>query len=211
MRNSRKAGGEMKLLIIRHGQSEADLLNVHEGRADFALTEAGKTQAGNMARAVCKNHCITRIYSSPLKRAAETAGYLALETGLSVEMLDDLMEFQNGLIAGMDRAEALEKYPPVENLPLHESVYGQESKLEFRFRAERALSRILSENDAEATVAVVTHGGMINQLYHAFLKLPVESAAGFPTGDTGVHCWLVSGKKRLILQANDTSHNDREP
>lgn len=198
----------MKLLIIRHGQSEADLLNVHEGRADFALTELGKAQAGNMARAVCSRHGITRICSSPLKRAMETADYLAMETGLSVESMDDLMEFQNGLIAGMDRAEALEKYPPVENLPLHESVYGQESKLEFRFRAERALSRILSENGPEDTVAVVTHGGMINQLYHAFLHLPVESGMGFPTGDTGVHCWLVSENGRRVLCGNDTSHNE---
>ncbi len=31
----------MKLLLIRHGESETDLLDVHEGRADFALTERG--------------------------------------------------------------------------------------------------------------------------------------------------------------------------
>ena len=31
----------MRLLIIRHGESQADLLNVHEGRADFELTDRG--------------------------------------------------------------------------------------------------------------------------------------------------------------------------
>ena len=35
----------MKLLVIRHGESEADLLDVHEGRADFSLTERGLRQA----------------------------------------------------------------------------------------------------------------------------------------------------------------------
>lgn len=39
----------MRLLIIRHGESEADLLNVHEGRADFALTKTGLAQAERMA------------------------------------------------------------------------------------------------------------------------------------------------------------------
>lgn len=35
----------MKLLIVRHGESEADILQVHEGRADFELTEKGHKQA----------------------------------------------------------------------------------------------------------------------------------------------------------------------
>ncbi len=39
----------MKLLIIRHGESEADLLDVHEGRADYPLTERGHRQAQAMA------------------------------------------------------------------------------------------------------------------------------------------------------------------
>ena len=37
----------MKLLIIRHGQSEADLLDVHEGRADFPLTALGHRGHGH--------------------------------------------------------------------------------------------------------------------------------------------------------------------
>ncbi len=34
----------MQILLIRHGESEADILNVHEGRADFKLTEKGREQ-----------------------------------------------------------------------------------------------------------------------------------------------------------------------
>lgn len=40
----------MILLVIRHGESEADLLDVHEGRADFELTERGHEQAIAMAK-----------------------------------------------------------------------------------------------------------------------------------------------------------------
>ena len=49
----------MKLLLIRHGESEADLLDVHEGRADFPLTERGRRQARAMAAAVAKRETIT--------------------------------------------------------------------------------------------------------------------------------------------------------
>ena len=38
----------MRILVIRHGESEADILNVHEGRADFNLTEKGNRQASAM-------------------------------------------------------------------------------------------------------------------------------------------------------------------
>ena len=41
---------KMILLVIRHGESEADLLDVHEGRADFELTERGHEQAIAMAK-----------------------------------------------------------------------------------------------------------------------------------------------------------------
>lgn len=45
----------MRLLIIRHGESEADILDVHEGRADFELTERGHRQAEAMSKYV-KEH-----------------------------------------------------------------------------------------------------------------------------------------------------------
>lgn len=122
----------MRILVIRHGESEADILNVHEGRAD-------------------------------------------------------------------------EKYPKVENLPIDQSVYGQESRVEFRNRAEIVFEKILNENDSNSTIAIVSHGGMINQLYHVFLGLPIESKIFFGTGDTGIHEWLIKNEK-YILKANYVEH-----
>ena len=65
----------MKLLIIRHGQSEADILDVYEGRADYELTELGHRQVKQMADYVISNYSIDKIYSSPLKRAVQIANY----------------------------------------------------------------------------------------------------------------------------------------
>lgn len=114
------------------------------------------------------------------------------------------MEFQNGLLAGMTREEAKQKCPETPDLPIHESRYGMESMLEFRFRAEKVLSQILSENAADSVVAIVSHGGMIQQLYRAFLRMPVDSENpfGFATGDTGFHEWVVRDGKRFIAKAN---------
>ncbi len=117
------------------------------------------------------------------------------------------MEFNNGLIAGLERNVVNEKYPQIK-VAVHTSVYEQESVLEFRYRAEYMLSKLLSENGKEETIAVVTHGGMINQLYRAFFRLPVDADHFFYTGDTGIHEWLILGATRTIVKANFLGHID---
>ena len=196
----------MRLLIIRHGESEADLLKVCEGRADFNLTEKGRAQADQLARRLAKSYRIDRLYSSPLKRARQTAKAVSEALGREICFYDDLMEFNNGLIAGLPREEADQKYPRIHNLPIHQAVYGQESALEFRFRGERILSMLLSEISQDDTAAVVSHGSMITQLYRAFLRMPAECSLSFHTGDTGLHEWLVKDGARSIVRANCQLH-----
>jgi 2,3-bisphosphoglycerate-dependent phosphoglycerate mutase len=196
----------MRLFLIRHGESEADLLRVHEGRADFPLTERGLRQAQAMEAYFANNYHIDRIYASTLRRAAQTARILSEATGVPVQKEPDLMEFNNGLLAGLSYEEADEKYPLVPDLPPDKSVYGQESQVEFRARAERVFKKILSEAGETDTVAVVTHGGIINQLYHVFLNLPVADDLFFSTADTGIHEWIMEPSGRRVARANYAEH-----
>lgn len=196
----------MIILIIRHGESEADILHVHEGRADFELTKRGQMQAAAMSKYVAENYKLTRIYASTLKRAAQTAARLSEETGVPVEFDPALMEFNNGLLAGLPYTEADRLYPEAENLPIDQAMYGQESQVEFRGRAVCALSRILSENDPEAVVAIVTHGGMVNQLYGALFHTPIGENCFFSTSDTGIHIWRITSRGNYVFKANVDSH-----
>ncbi len=196
----------MKLLVIRHGESEADLLDVHEGRADFALTERGHRQAEAMANYVADNYDISKIYASTLTRAKQTAQHLSDKTGISIVFDENLMEFNNGLLAGLPRAVVREKYPEVPDLPIDKAVYGQESQVEFRQRAENALSRIMNEAENDETIAVVSHGGMINQLYRSFFNMPVDCIYFFNTADTGIHIWSLTDRERRVIKANYDEH-----
>lgn len=196
----------MKLLVIRHGESEADLLDVHEGRADFALTERGHSQAEAMAKYVSDNYDISKIYASTLTRAKQTAQHLSDKIGVPVIFDENLMEFNNGLLAGLPRAVVREKYPEIPDLPIDKAVYGQESQVQFRQRAEKALARILEEAEQDETIAVVSHGGMINQLYRSFFNMPVDCIYFFNTADTGIHIWSLSDKERRVVKANFDEH-----
>lgn len=196
----------MIILVIRHGESEADILKVCEGRADFELTEKGHKQAIAMAKYVAENYHIDRIYASTLKRAAQTAEHLSEATGAAVQYDEDLMEFNNGLLAGLPYDEAARLYPRVENLPIDQAVYGQESKVEFRNRGIKVFNKILSENQADACVAIVTHGGMVNQLYGAMLHTPIGESVFFRTSDTGIHVWEVTDNGSYVWKSNIDDH-----
>ena len=196
----------MKLLIIRHGESEADLLDVHEGRADFVLTERGQRQAEAMAEYVANNYNISKIYASTLIRAKQTAGHLSDKTGIPIIFDENLMEFNNGLLAGLPRAVVREKYPIVPDLPVDKAVYGQESQVEFRQRAENALLRVISESKSDESIAIVSHGGMINQLYRSLFDMPVDCKFFFNTADTGIHVWNLTDTERRVIKANFDEH-----
>lgn len=206
MRNPIVPKKDLLLLLIRHGESEADLLKVHEGRADFALTARGHRQAAAMADFVSQHYTIDRLYASPLLRAQQTANHLSSAVGLSPISDADWMEFDNGLLAGLSYAEAKKRYPPIKDLPIDQAVYGQESLVAFRLRAERALTRLFSESAQNETIAVVTHGGMINQIYHVLLGMPIQSGRWFLTGDTGFHVWRFREGESRIELANSTVH-----
>lgn len=194
------------ILLIRHGESEADILKVHEGRADFPLTELGRKQAEAMGKWVASHYAIDMIFASTLRRAAETAQFLADAVGVPVISVEDLMEFNNGLLAGLPFDEAARLYPRVENLPPDQSVYGQESKYEFRARADRALAGCFEKMPDGATAAIVSHGGMINQLFASLLELPPAHPIRFSTGDTGIHCWKLTEEGAILLFANRQEH-----
>lgn len=195
-----------KLLLIRHGESEADILKVHEGRADFPLTEQGLRQASAMGRWVAERYQIDLIFASTLRRAAQTAQCLSDAAGVPIQFDEDLMEFNNGLLAGLPFDVAAERYPRIVGLPPDQSVYGQETQYEFRARAERALRRCVEQIPDESTAAIVSHGGMINQLFASLLELPPAASPRFLTGDTGVHLWLLAEDGARLMFANRQEH-----
>jgi len=199
----------MELLVIRHGQSEADLENRHEGRADCPLTALGRTQAARVADWVARHAVPDVIWSSPLVRAAETARMIAAQTGAPLIFKDGLMEMDNGVLAGLTRDEARSKYPPPPGgRQYYERVPGGESELEFRARVEAVFAELVHTVSPEQRVAVVAHGGTITMLFRAFLGLPLQSNVWLRTADTGVHLWRITPQQRLVLLANSTAHLD---
>ncbi|QAA30931.1 histidine phosphatase family protein [Clostridium manihotivorum] len=198
------------LVVVRHGQSGADLENKHEGRADFQLTTLGVQQAEKAAKWLKDKITFDYIFSSPLKRASVTAEIIAQRFNIKVLYDDLLMEYNNGVLAGLDREDAERLYPlPKGGRKYYDRIEAGESAIELRARAEEFLARLidaLSETQEDKRVLIVAHGGIINMLFNSFLNLPISSNVIVNTGDTGIHFWRIRGKERIILKSNIQEH-----
>lgn len=198
----------MRLIIIRHGQSEADLEPVRlEGNADFPLTDLGRAQAQRAAERIAKEYRLDVLYASPLRRAYATADAISKACRVPITVDPRLRERSHGLVAGLTRAEANLKYPlPPGGRKVHEAPPEGESYLD-QFTRVAAVWFDLYYGPDDRTVGLVAHGGTINCLYHAALGLPPLTPASFPTGDTGLHEWHVTPGGRVVIRTANCSRH----
>lgn len=159
----------MKLFFVRHGKDDE---NYRGGWSSLGLVPEGVEQAKQLASYLGEKKDefgIKKILSSDLPRAKETADILAMELGMPVVTDERLREADNGELAGMPNAEALEKYPGLfwSTLKPDECYPGGESPMQFFSRIKSWFEAFLAEcKDVECNVLVVTHGGVINVVYH---------------------------------------------
>lgn len=179
----------MEIYFMRHGRSMADDEEKHEGRYDSPLTSLGKEQALKRAELFKEEGLkFDKIISSPLVRALETAQIIEKVLGSKVETNSDLMEMDNGAMAGLTFKEALIKFPiPKFQNPYNRMANGTgESPWQLQARAIYALEKILQRE--EGKYLVVAHGGILNAILRTIVgaQPPVNNGGlYFDFGDTG--------------------------
>jgi broad specificity phosphatase PhoE len=148
-----------EMLLIRHGQSTWNVEHRWQGQADPPLSDFGRQQAGEAAKAIGD---VDVIVSSPQMRAAETASIISSAIGVGpVQMVDDLRERAAGEWSGLLRDEIEAKWPGWVDSDRRPN--GWEYDADLVPRVEAALHSIGQEFPG-ATVLVVCHGGVIISL-----------------------------------------------
>jgi broad specificity phosphatase PhoE len=99
----------MRLLLARHGETEWNRLRRIQGISDLELNETGRRQAEALARDL-SNLSVYAVYTSPLKRARDTARLIAEPHGLEVITLDGLREMDAGEVDGLTYQEMRTHY-----------------------------------------------------------------------------------------------------
>ena len=101
----------MRLLLARHGRTDWNEVGRYQGQSDPPLSPVGETEAQALAERL-RGAGITRILTSPLERAAATAGIVARTLGLAPPLADDrLTELGYGAWEGLTQAEVKLRWP----------------------------------------------------------------------------------------------------
>lgn len=156
----------MKLYLVRHGETEWNVLDKICGRTDVPLTENGKRQAAALAEKL-RDIPFDRIIASPLTRAQQTAGAVAALHNLPIETDVRLIEQNYGIYEGLNRFD--ENF--LNNKRQFAFCYpGGESMMQVAARTY-ALVEELGEKYPNETILLVCHGGVCRVLRTYFLDM----------------------------------------
>jgi broad specificity phosphatase PhoE len=169
-----------RLLLIRHGNT--DLLHEYLcGRTPgISLNEEGRQQARQLGQSLCERYKLAAVYSSPLERAVETAGFVAQPQSLSVIAEEGVNELDFGAWAGA-RFRDLHNSPEWQSYNQNRSLRsapGGETLSNVQSRAWTSLRSIADRHDG-GTVAVVSHGDVIRALLLLLLGMPLDHILRF--------------------------------
>jgi len=201
------------VVLVRHGRSDFDetgMLETARGpQWDPPLSEEGRDQARLLGRRIrLMEPPPVAVYSSPLRRARQTAAAFALDSGMEVVVDDDLTEAFVGRWEAMSFEEILATEDELlqrvrDQKPIWSRAPGGERGPEFRRRVVAAIDRFLGEH-TEGDVVVVCHGGVINAYCGHVLGLQQEMF--FMPENTSVNSIVVNGDRRTIRFLNDIVH-----
>jgi broad specificity phosphatase PhoE len=166
-----------RFVLVRHGEASGNRELRYLGTTDVPLTERGQAQALQLAEAV-RPFALAAIYTSPLRRAADTAARVASGPDLTPQIEADLREEDFGAWENLTRAEVLARDP--EHLSAWEAGAevappGGESLAQVRARMISCANRLAARHPAQ-TVALLSHVGPIKALVCAALDLPPRGA-----------------------------------
>jgi alpha-ribazole phosphatase/probable phosphoglycerate mutase len=149
------------IVFIRHG--ETDMAGRFCGHSDPDLNATGKREAIRVAEEISMLN-IARIYSSDLRRAAQTAQAIAERVGINVDYSTGLREICFGQWEGLSWQEIESQFLDeagkwLREFPL-QSALGGESYSAFTARVEAIIEELIQEPEV-STIAVIAHRGVM--------------------------------------------------
>jgi broad specificity phosphatase PhoE len=198
----------MRLILVRHGETEHNRDGLTLGRADVPLNDRGRAQA--MALATSFARPPAAIYTSPLVRASDTASAIGAATGVAVVTEPDLIEMDVGEMEHLTGTELRERYPEFLRLWLSGDAAdarmpGGETLRDVQTRAWAAIDRMRSERP-DGEVVGVTHNFVILAVVCRALNLPLSEFRRLRHGLASRTVIDIRDGGATLLQLNDNAH-----
>ena len=196
-----------EIILVRHGETEWNVQEVFRGRIDIELNETGLRQAELLAEYL-SGIKLDAVYSSPLKRALNTAQAIASHHKLEVKISPGLIDFDFGKWQGLSHQEIKRRYkklyvqwlenPHLIRMPDGESLNG------VRKRALGVVNEVVAKH--EGTIVLVSHRVVNKVLICALLGLDNSHFWNIRQDTCGITTFNYINEHFILTKHNDTSY-----
>ena len=207
----------LRVLLVRHGQTEwnaGSCVGEHfRGRIDIGLNATGIAQARSVAAYLAPLQ-VRAVYTSPLKRALDTARPIAQAHGLDVTPLPGLLDIHYGQWGGRSLDEVAAQWPELyrlwKTMPHLVQIPGGESLDDVRRRVSEGLEQVFAGHDRQIVV-LVGHQVVNKVLICKVLGLD-NSAFWRIRQDTGcINRFDYDSASFILLTLNELCHLPAQP
>lgn len=196
------------IYIVRHGQTEWNLLDKTQGHGNSDLTPKGIEQAELLADSMTK-YPIDYIYSSDLGRAYQTAEIIGNKLSIEVEKTEALREMNFGTWEGRIIKDIIEEDPELykmwRNEPHLAKIPQGETLSQIKERTDAFIKEINEKYDGKHIV-LVTHSLCARIMLLSFLDSDVKNIYRINQANTALNIIELRDYGPVVMKMNDTTH-----
>jgi broad specificity phosphatase PhoE len=196
----------IEIILARHGQTAWNVAEVFRGQIDIELDATGLKQAELLAEYL-SHRKLEAAYSSPLRRAAQTAEAIARHHGLTVEISPELNDIDFGEWQGLSREEVStrysELYPAWMSTPQRVRMPSGESLDDVRQRAVVLVNEVVGKH--KGAVVLVSHRVVHKVLICALLGLDSSHFWDIRLDNCGLTTFEFIDGRFVLTEHNNTS------
>ncbi len=203
-----------RIILVRHCEAEGNHKRVFQGHTDSEVSENGRRQLALLSIR-CRNMKMDAIYSSPLKRAYETAEAVNAYHHLPIQKDDGLIEINGGVWEGKLWEKLPDLYPEDAKAwnahPWDFAPEGGEPMRHVYERIWKAITNIVQANPGK-TVCIASHGCAIRNFLCRAMGKPIEELNDVDWCDNTAIS-IIDFDEALqpkIVLLNDSSHLTEE-
>jgi broad specificity phosphatase PhoE len=196
-----------ELILARHGETEWNVGKIFRGRADVNLDAVGVKQADLLGKYL-GNCRLEAVYSSPLKRALDTATIVARYQKVGVHTAEDIIDLDYGEWQSLSEQQVERLYPALlkewHNSPHKVRIPGGESLEDVRGRVIELVNDVLSRH--QGRILLVSHRVVLKVLICSLLGLDDSHFWNISQDVCGITVFNYVDGRFVLTRHNDTSH-----
>ena len=195
----------MKLILVRHGETDWNKERRYQGQTGPELNEAGKRQV-EMLRNRLVNAPINLVYASDSERAMVTAQVITRGHDIIMAARQELREINFGEFEGKTFEEIEAIYPDWVPTNFDFTSYQGESLEQVAVRVKTFLSELAERNFSDQTILVVGHGGSLRVMLCILLGIDVSKWWQISLDNVSVTTIDGNVGEAILRQLNDTRY-----